>query len=139
MGIRAMKSVRSDSIATARIPATIAANSDSPSAGLNALVSPAAATISGDGVSPAASAAASGSPPGSAAATASADPGRSVGIAFEAPEDHALDRRIEIAHDRRGRRSCVPLSLQLRRDRSASWLRTARRPVKISKSTRPSA
>ena len=37
---------------------------------------PAAATISGDGVSPAASAAASGSPPGSAADTASADGGR---------------------------------------------------------------
>ena len=42
---------------------------------------PAAATISGDGVSPAASAAASGSPPGSAAATASADAGRASGPA----------------------------------------------------------
>src|ERR1035438_7854477 len=41
--------------------------------------SPAAATISGDGVSPAASAAASGSPPGRAAATARADAGRAAG------------------------------------------------------------
>ena len=47
--------------------------------GLSALVAPAAATISGDGVSPAARAAASGSPPGSAAATASAEAGRSAG------------------------------------------------------------
>ncbi len=39
---------------------------------------PAAATIAGDGVSPAASAAASGSPPGSAADTAIALAGRSV-------------------------------------------------------------
>ena len=42
-------------------------------------VSAAAATISGDGVSPAASAAASGSPPGSADATAMADEGRRAG------------------------------------------------------------
>src|ERR1035441_2166246 len=41
--------------------------------------SPAAATISGDGVSPAASAAASGSPPGRAAATARAEAGRAAG------------------------------------------------------------
>ena len=53
-----------------------------PTAGFNASVCPAAATISGDGVSPAASAAASGSPPGSAAATASADAGRSSGAGF---------------------------------------------------------
>ena len=54
---------------------------------------PAAATIAGDGVSPAASAAASGSPPGSAADTASADAGRCAGIAIEAAQDDALDRR----------------------------------------------
>ena len=47
--------------------------------GASALTAPAAATISGDGVSPAASAAASGSPPGNAAATASADAGRMAG------------------------------------------------------------
>ena len=65
--------------------------------------SPAAATISGDGVSPAASAAASGSPPGSAAATASADAGAGRDR-LEAPQDHALDRRIEILDERRRRR-----------------------------------
>jgi hypothetical protein len=47
--------------------------------GLRPPSGPAAATISGDGVSPAAKAAASGSPPGSAAATASAEVGRWVG------------------------------------------------------------
>ena len=47
--------------------------------GVRPAPSPAAATISGDGVSPAASAAASGSPPGSAADTASADAGRRPG------------------------------------------------------------
>ena len=40
---------------------------------------PAAATISGEGVSPAASAAASGSPPGNAAATCATDDGRCAG------------------------------------------------------------
>ena len=138
MGIRAMKSVRSDSIATARIPATIAANSDSPSAGLNALVSPAAASISGDGVSPAASAAASGSPPGSAAATASADPGRCAG---------SRSRQRRITRSIAGSRSrtidegvvIVAAVVQLLRDRRTSWRRTRARPVKISKRIRPSA
>ena len=54
---------------------TVAATSASPIAGCKTSALPAAATISGDGVSPAASAAASGSPPGNAAATASADAG----------------------------------------------------------------
>jgi hypothetical protein len=44
--------------------------------GRNPSVLPEAATISGDGVSPAASAAASGSPPGSAAAIGITDAGR---------------------------------------------------------------
>jgi hypothetical protein len=52
-------------------------------------------TISGDGVSPAARAAASGLPPGSAAATAFTDAGRPSWIAFETPQDDALDRRIQ--------------------------------------------
>src|SRR5258708_35125545 len=49
--------------------------------GETAVPSPASATISGDGVSPAASAAASGSPPGSAAATERAEDGRRAGSA----------------------------------------------------------
>src|SRR5262245_38163140 len=48
--------------------------------GRNASLEPDAATMSGDGVSPAASASASGSPPGSAAASANADGGRSFGL-----------------------------------------------------------
>src|SRR5438132_7393474 len=48
-------------------------------AGLSAPSFDDAATISGEGVSPAASAAAIGSPPGSAAATCNADEGRSSG------------------------------------------------------------
>jgi hypothetical protein len=48
-------------------------------AGRRPSVSPEAATISGDGVSPAASATARRSPPGSAAATCSADAGRFAG------------------------------------------------------------
>ena len=59
--------------------ASVKATSATADAGRSALRSPAAATISGDGVSPAASAAASGSPPGSAAATASAEGGRCAG------------------------------------------------------------
>ncbi len=47
--------------------------------GASAASSPASATISGDGVSPAASAAASGSPPGSPAETSSAERGRRPG------------------------------------------------------------
>ena len=58
---------------------SVNATSARPIPGCSALCSPAAATISGDGVSPAASAAASGSPPGSAADTASADAGRCAG------------------------------------------------------------
>ncbi len=46
---------------------------------LSASCSPAATSIAGEGVSPAASAAASGSPPGSDAATVSADGGRCSG------------------------------------------------------------
>ena len=55
------------------------ASSAQATAGRSAPFPPEAATISGDGVSPAASAAASGSPPGNAAATASAEAGRSAG------------------------------------------------------------
>ena len=58
---------------------------------------PAAATIAGDGVSPAASAAASGSPPGSAADTAIALAGRSAGSRERQRWIDALDRRIELA------------------------------------------
>ena len=70
---------------------------DGPSAGAWLLGLAAAATISGDGVSPAASAAASGSPPGSAAATAERRRRPRRGILLEAAQDHALDRRVEVA------------------------------------------
>ena len=76
-------------------------------AAASAPCSPAAATISGDGVSPAASAAASGSPPGSAAATASAEARPLPRILLEAAQDHALDHRIEARRDRRGRRGRI--------------------------------
>jgi hypothetical protein len=52
---------------------------NNPIRGFSPSVSPAAATISGDGVSPAASAAANGSPPGSAADTCNAEMGRFAG------------------------------------------------------------
>ena len=59
------------------VVSTMAATSnDAATAGRNPPCFGAAATISGDGVSPAASAAASGSPPGKAAATCNADAGR---------------------------------------------------------------
>ena len=77
-------------------------------AGASAPSSPAAATISGDGVSPAASAAASGSPPGSAAATASAERGPRRRVLLEAAQDHALDGRIEARRDRSRARSAAP-------------------------------
>ena len=69
--------------------------------GRSALVSPAAATISGDGVSPAASAAASGSPPGSAAATASAEAGRCAGSGSRQRRIARSIAGIEVANDRR--------------------------------------
>ena len=59
-------------------------------------VSPAAATNSGDGVSPAARAAASGSLPGSAAATASADAGRRAGSGSRHWRIDPFHRRIDI-------------------------------------------
>ena len=63
------------------IDASTASSRETATRGERPSPSPAAATISGDGVSPAASAAASGSPPGSAAATASAERGRCAGPA----------------------------------------------------------
>ena len=73
----------------------------------------AAATICGDGVTPAASASASGFPPGSEAATASADEGRSCGANSMQRSIVARNRDVEILHHavdpRRtiGRRSAV--------------------------------
>ena len=61
-----------------RITST-AARQAAPTAGGMPPVAPEAATISGDGISPAASAAAIGSPPGRATATARADAGRRSG------------------------------------------------------------
>ena len=70
---------RSARPSTAIRPAAMAPSIDHAARRLNPAPSPAAATISGDGVSPAANVAASGSPPGSAAATASAEAGRRSG------------------------------------------------------------
>ena len=64
---------------------------------------PAAATISGEGVSPAATVAASGSPPGNAAAAARAD----AGLAAGSRERQRMIARsisgVEISHHRRWR------------------------------------
>src|SRR5262249_34745646 len=63
-----------------------------------ASVAPEAATISGDGVSPAASASTSGSPPGRAAANARTDAGRRFGFAsrrrflISFPDDRRIER-----------------------------------------------
>ena len=94
------------------IPTRLAPGRHQATAGRSPPSSPAAATISGEGVSPAASAAASGSPPGSAAATASAEAGRSRGVLLQAAQDHALHGRVEL-----GRRCC-----EGRRGRSSRML-----------------
>src|ERR1041384_3497998 len=67
----------SKQVATRRT--TTAASNETATAGFKPPCFGAAATISGDGVSPAASAAASGSPPGNAAATCSVVAGRFAG------------------------------------------------------------
>ena len=74
----------------------IAARQLAPTAGCKWLVSPAAATISGEGVSPAAKAAASGLPPGSAAATIPADVRAFVRFPFQALQNDPLDRRVHV-------------------------------------------
>ena len=70
----------SASTAVAASPRTISSRQPQAIAGRSPSFSPAAATISGDGVSPAASAAASGSPPGNAAAICRAEAGRFAGF-----------------------------------------------------------
>jgi len=60
-------------------PRTTSATKPMAHAGRNPSFNPDAATISGEGVSPAAIAAASGSPPGSATANCATDPGRERG------------------------------------------------------------
>ena len=67
---------RGPMIMAAAISTRAAASQATATFGSRPSVSPAAATRSGEGVSPAASAAASGSPPGSPAATAKAEAGR---------------------------------------------------------------
>ncbi len=84
--------------------------------------SPDAATISGDGVSPAASAAAIGSPPGSAIATFNADEGRLRG---------------SVSRQRRITRSIVG-SRSLTSEVGVVCESPGRRPVNISCNTRPS-
>lgn len=90
-------------------------------------VSSDAATISGDGVSPAASASASGSPPGSARATASADCGRLAASG---------SRHFAIRRSTAGSTSLITLAALGTAVRSR--VSNARLPVNISKSTRPS-
>ncbi len=85
--------------------------------------SPEAATISGEGVSPAASAAAIGSPPGSAIATFSADEGRLRGSA---------SRHRRITRSIVGSRSFTSVV-------GVACDSPGRFPVNISCSTRPSA
>ena len=92
--------------AHAMSPTMMAATSARPMAGCSASVWPAAATISGDGVSPAASAAASGSPPGSAAATARADARPFARLRPQAAHDRQLDLGIERLHDRPSAAGC---------------------------------
>lgn len=90
---------------------------------------PAAATISGEGVSPAASAAASGSPPGNDMATAMAEAGRCAG---------SFSRQRRMARSTAGSVPAMPVTLSGRvllsvRMRSATLLASkARLPVKIS-------
>ena len=72
---------------------------------------PAAATISGDGVSPAASAAASGSPPGSAAGDGERRRRALVDLGPQAAQDRALDLRIERLDDGRRRDDAGLLAL----------------------------
>ena len=73
--------------------------------GRNGASVPAAATISGEGVSPAAIAIASGSPPGSAAASAAAE-AAALPDRLEASQNRALDQHVEAADVQRwsGRR-----------------------------------
>jgi hypothetical protein len=99
-------------------------------AGVSEPSSPAAATISGDGVSPAASAAASGSPPASAAATAIADDGRRAG---------SLSRQRTITRSTAGSMSGIRVDGLVegeesrdRAKRSASIALNAALPVNIS-------
>ncbi len=62
-----------------RMRTTVAARQAQATPGRSDPAGPAAATISGEGVSPAANAAANGSPPGSAAPTLKAERGRCEG------------------------------------------------------------
>ena len=123
-GTRARTEVRSANTATARSSATTTARSATPWPGVSAGSSPpAAATISGDGVSPAARAAASGSPPGNAADTASADAGRRAGSRRDSAGSRARppDRSSSRSRRRRRRRP-----LRAGSTRSASVLRVER-------------
>src|ERR1700691_1384742 len=102
--------------------------------GRSPAVSPDAATICGEGVSPAASAAASGSPPGRAAATLSTVAGRA---------DGSVSRQRRMTRSITGLRSLTTddgrltvLSL-LVRDFSGDFSEKARLPVKTSYSTSP--
>jgi len=118
-------------VVTPRTSTAAAASQARPAAGvIVALSPPAAATISGDGVSPAASAAARGSPPGSDADTRIAEAGRRAG---------SLSRQRTIASSIAG--SSV-FTIVVGAVNAPDWCRSisslsvfaskARRPVKIS-------
>jgi hypothetical protein len=118
------------------VPATRPTRHDTAAAGRSPPDAPPSATISGDGVSPAARAAASGSPPGSAAATAIADGGRSVG---------SFSRHRRITRSTIGSMSSTKLEGELggplsriRFSSAGDRALYASRPVKTSYSTSPS-
>jgi hypothetical protein len=122
--------------ATAISATTASAKAGQATIGRRSPTAPAAATISGDGVSPAASAAASGSPPGSEAITAWAEGGRLFG---------SSSRQRAITRSTAGSMSRTMLDtlgvfvearlLMI----SCSVPSYRRRPVNISKKIRPSA
>ena len=96
--------VRGASPAHTISPTTTHATAANPLAIGHASVSPAAATMSGDGVSPAASAAASGSAPGQRRCDRERRRWTPPRLFRQAAQNHAFDRRVEIAHDGRRRR-----------------------------------
>jgi hypothetical protein len=119
------------------IPARMATSIDHAIHRFSPVPSPAAATISGEGVSPAANTAASGSPPGKAAATARADPGRRDGSGSRQRRSAAsIAGSIVLTTADGAVRS--PVSYCATRSPTV-FATNARRPVNSSYITRPSA
>ena len=117
--------------------ATSAATSANACSGRQPIADADAATISGDGVSPAAIAAASGSPPGSDAASWSTDAGTRGRVALQAAHDRALEARIDLPPMLRRRRRHQLLFLDAERIERARAKRLLARS-QSSYSTSPS-